>query len=276
MPFRVSYFTIQQTGKLGGWSQNFWNSASDLSVTKANAESLYSKMGLIQGAQPYMPAYRISDITTFRNVTNVLHPGATSVPVSSSNPDADYPSTALSLKMTAALNYVTRQWLRGLPDQIIALSGTYQPSRLPGYTTKINNFFAELKLPSNGWSMHVLDRSVLPKVLTNVVVASGVVTVPNHGFGASGDVVKVRIKGTTGYRPLNAIWRSTIIDSNTIQLNFWTPQPSTVVIGGANPTARLQSYILVPIQNVEVVRATSHRTGRPTDLLGGRRRARRT
>jgi hypothetical protein len=89
--------------------------------------------------------------------------------------------------------------------------------------------------------------------------------------------VSVRIKGYQIPRGINAVWRATVLTADTVQLNHWiAPTNPNVVAFGKNPTIRKQVYTYVSITGARIVRATSHYTGKPTELLGGRRRTRRT
>lgn len=268
MPFHVSFFFAQQSSKLGGWSENFWNNGTDLSTLSTNVLDLRKLLDDCTGAQAYCPRVRISDVGVFRNVVTIEIAGSQPNPIDSNNPDADYPSTALQLQLTAAPNYKTTQWLRGLPDSVTTLSGTYNP---PGYfVTAINKLIAYLSNGANQYALNVLDKTVVPKVITNIT-QQGVVTCPGHGY-ATGN--KVRVKGVKGLVVANGVWAITVIDTNTFSLNFWVPPPVVLQPYGT-PTARLQSYIQVACTGGKVVRVTSHRTGRPTGLLGGRRHRRR-
>lgn len=270
MPFRIKINWQQQSSKLGGWSTNFWLNSDDLTFTKAKAAELSDAINRITGAQVISPSYTISDIATFRNVENVEN-GAFPTVAATASTDADYPSTALNIVLTAAGNYKTGQWIRGIPDANISNSGRYVPQG--AYAGKVAAFFGVLQSSSNLWAIRVLDRTVQKKVITGLVLATGIVTCPAHGYGPAGTTVKVRVQGFTTPKSANKVWRITVIDANSFQLNFWQVPTDTAVTGN-NPTVRLQSYILIQIASGRVVRASSHYTGRPTGLLGGRRRRR--
>lgn len=269
MAFRVSFFFIQASGRIGGWSENFWSSLTDLTTCQVKAASLKNLLNNLTGAQAYCARYRISDANTFRNVITVELNTAGPQPVGSGNPDADYPSTALQLELRGAPNYKTNQWLRGLPDSVTTTSGTYNP---PGYfLTAMSALIAELTSGSNQWSLNVLNVAVVPKLVSGLTNA-GVVTCLGHGFATG---ARVRIKGFKGITGANRVWSITNLTVDTFSLNLYTPPVGFSVVPGT-PTARLQTYIQPQISGGRVVRVTSHKTGRPTGLLGGRRRTRRT
>lgn len=274
MAFRVSIRLTQLAGsKTGGWSENFWNSNSDLTALLPIAQALRNEIWNITGVQTVVPSARISNPDTFRQVQLVEYPTEATA-TAGALADSDYPSAALLLKLFAPGPYTTLQWLRGIPDSIITRGGTYTPQAKPGYLNKMAAFLTVLMTGTNGWSIRALDRAVLAKPVTGVNLTTGIVTIPSHGFGGAGSLHKVRIKGFKVPKGLNAVWNVTVLDGSTVQLNFYTPPTTTVVPFGKAPTARLQQYTYVPIQTASIVRATSHYTGRPTELLGGRRRTR--
>lgn len=271
MPNRVSFFNQQQSSKLGGWSENLWINEDNVDIVEANALVLRGLMSNAKGIQVILPSIRISSTPANRLVRNVTIPTA---PGSSSGgtPDADYPNTALQFKFTAAGGYSVTNWMRGIPDAQISNSGNYVPTG--AYTSKINAMFAALKTSSNAWSLRVLDRTTPKQTVTKVDLTTGVVTCPAHGYGPAGTTQRVRLQGFATPKVLNKIWRITVIDADTFQLAFWTALPTQPVTGN-NPYSRRQVYIFVQISGASVVRATSHRTGRPTGQLTGRRRAKR-
>lgn len=272
MPFHVKFDWQQQSSKLGGWGMGFWNSLSDLSAATAKADALRDRINAITGIQVVCPSYSISDITTTRNVQNVVVNSLPGTNITPAN-DADYPSTALLLKVSASGNYKTEQWIRGIPDANISSSGRYNPQAQ--YANRMAAFFGELTSAGNGWSLYSLDKGRAKKVITALDVTTGIVTCPAHGFGAAGSTLKVRVQGFQSPKAANKIWRIVVIDPNTFQLSFWKPLTG-VTVSGNNPLARPQTYTMLQITLAAIVRATSHYTGRPTGLLGGRRRRRQT
>lgn len=271
MPFRVSFRFGQQSTKAGGWSENFWINSNDLTFVTNKANEMWTVLWNSKAAQITGQYIRISDTSTFRNVLKIRKNTGASAPTTGT--DADYPNTALTFNVVAAGNYSTRQWLRGLPDSIVAQSGTYRPT--PTFVGQINAVIAVLKNSSNLWSVRALDRTVLPKVVTAMDVTTGIVTCPAHGYGPAGSVARVRVKGFSSPKQANKVWRITVIDSNTFSLSLWTPLTGTPVTGN-NPTARLQTYTFVQIADLTDIVVTSHKTGRPTELLSGRPRKRKT
>jgi hypothetical protein len=99
-----------------------------------------------------------------------------------------------------------------------------------------------------------------------------VITITAHGFT---DLDLVRISRVRGDPRSNRVWRINRIDTDTFSLIGWVELAVAFpYLGGG--TAVAQVYSFRPIVQAEVVRATSHRTGRPSGLLGGRRRRRPT
>lgn len=274
MAFHVSFFNQQQSSKLGGWGESFWSLLPDVPTLTPIALNLATLLDQLKGAQCYIPSFRISDATTFRAVTNVLTGFGTGSAITATT-DADYPSTALQLKLGApsggSAPYRTLQWLRGLPDAIVSNSGTYHPNN--SFNTALNRILAELKNGSSQWAVNVLNRLTSKRDISGFNPTTGVVTVPAHGY-TIGTIIKVRIKGA-GIRNLwNGLWNVTVIDANTISVNFWVVPNPLPFITGKRPTCTQQIYTQIAIATAAPGNISSHYTGRPTGLLGGRRRIR--
>lgn len=270
MAFRVSFFFTQQSSKLGGWSVNFWSTSSDLSVVEQKTQDLQKLLYEVTGAQVVIPSARIADNAVFRRVKLVYFTASGFGGAVTPSNDTDYPSTALQLIHRGSPDYRVLQWLRGIPDEVVSNSGRYNPSA--AYVKKIGALISHIVNPANLWGLNVLDRTVTPKVVSALAVTTGILTVPAHGFGANGSVIRVRVKGFSSPKQVNKVWRATVISADTIQLNFWTALADTTVVSGINPTCRLQTYIQVPIASTATGIVSSHYTGRPSNLLGGRRR----
>lgn len=264
MPFKVAFFWTQQTSLLGGWSENYWNSLNDLSVLQTKANDLRNAWFNYKGNPVYCPRIRISDVTRFRQV-QILLTGATPLTVSTAT-DADYPTTRVLMELRAT-GGKTRQWVGGIRDRSITNSGNYTPTATE--TTNWNVVANILTTAANGWSVRILDPAVLPVAILAINGATGVVTTAANTIA---DGVQVRVKGARGMPSANGIWRVTKLTDTTFQLRGWVP--TTDVLEKGNPTIRFQSYILQAIQQVVPIRSTSHRVGKPSGLLGGRRRQR--
>lgn len=128
MPFRVSFFFVQQTEKSGGWSENYWSNLSDLTTAVAKANDLIPKLLAVHGHTTYVTNVRFSEVGGFRR-TFVPGTGYTFNPEVGNNVVSDYPTTALLLRLSQAPNYVVNQWVRGIPDSQVAGGGFYQPRK---------------------------------------------------------------------------------------------------------------------------------------------------
>ena len=275
MPFRVSIRKQQLVGpRLAGWSENYWNSLTSLDQTVTQTKELAERLEALTGSQAYITSARISDVSNKRLVKNVRYGwGPTGV---TTNLDGDYPNTALLLKLSTLDPYIVRQWMRGLPDSITSLGGTYQPNNYPGYADAVQKMLTVLTTASNGWSLRILDKNVVPVPISAINLQTGIVNALGHGFGKSGSIVSVRLRGFQFPKQINRVWQCHVIDNDNFQCDFWAPIVPAAPALAKKPTARLQSYVMTPIVLAEVERASSHYTGRPTDLLGSRRRTRRS
>ena len=266
-PFRVSFFWTQQADRLGGWSENFWNNLTSFSAAQTAALALQTALWNSKGNGVLGPYIRISQVGNFRSA-QVINTNLTSTATGASS-DADYPTTALLLFLASTQPYFSRQWLRGNPDNQVSSGGHFTPTA--GYVTLINAITNILVTASNGWVLRNLNQGSAKQLITAVTLA-GVVTVPAHGF-ATGNTI--RISRTGGIPGLNALWKITVIDSNTFQL---VGVPVGGFTGGYTKpgTAQLQSFIYQAITGGGIARASKHNVGRPFGQLTGRRRRRST
>jgi len=266
MPFRVSYFFSQQTQRLGGWSENFWNSTTNQDTAFQKAADLVTPLRKLHGKTTVLRHYRVSNVDVFRQI-DILNFSSTDNPDVTATTIADYPTTALGLKLVANPNYVVRQWIKGTWDSVIDAGGFYQPTAT--FVTNVNAFFAALTTGGNGWALRVLDRTVPSKVVRDITQA-GSVTVLAHGYA---DNATVRISRAKGLTQANNRWRITVVDADTFSLQGWVaPAVNTPYQG--NGIVRLQTYVYPAIGGGIVERATKRNVGRPFGLLSGRRTAR--
>lgn len=266
MPFRVSYFFVQQTARAGGWSENFWNGASDLNVAVTKANDLGNALLAVHGHTSYITAIRYSEVGAFRRVA-VAEQTMTFNPQVGNAVVSDYPTTALLLRMNSAPNYVTNQWIRGIPDSQISAGGFYVPTGT--FAQAANALFGVLTTGTNQWAMRVQDKSV-PKKAIFSISNTGVVTVPNHGY-FDGDYI--RVSRVQGFKGANGVWKIQVVDTNSFQLLFWTAPPVGTPMYG-NPTAQKQIKTFISPVGAAFIRATEHKVGRPSGVLTGRRRTR--
>lgn len=272
MPFRVSLFFSQQSEKLTGWSENFWNSALAGADIEPQVVALRSKLIFSKASQVNCPYGRISTADSFRQVKPLkfIASNTGTTPATPSG-DADVPQTGLLLQFNGAPPNFTRQWFRGIEDRQISLSGTYNP--VGAFTGWLNAFFAQLLKSGEGWAIRVLDPTVLPKTISTFASDTGIFT--SVGLNADTDVT-IRIKGAKTLRAANGLWRVTkLVPADTYQLQQWVPLAAGIPLGG-HPTARRQVMVYQQITACSVIRATTHKAGRPFGLAGGRRKRRQT
>jgi hypothetical protein len=259
---RVTFFWAQNAEKKFGWSENFWSSLTDTGVVQTKALALRIALDNIHGSQTKCNDIRISVLGAARKVKLISIAGGPNANLTTPEV-SDFPSTALQLRLTSAANDSTTQWIRGLQDRDVAKGGRKDLSA--DTVTAFAALKAVLISGSNGWAMRILDPNRALKVITGLT-AAGEVNSVGHGFLVNDNVRISRVKGLI---QANRIWRVSSVTANTFTLAGWvTENPSPVYLGGG--IVSLQQYAFTAIAEVEAVRATSHKTGRPFGLAGGR------
>jgi hypothetical protein len=265
MAFRCSFFFTQQGDLLSGGSINFYNQQGDQSAVVTAARNLLAALYSLTGLGCNWPNARIADLQNFRSVV-IIKNTRTSVP-GGTNADADFINTAGLLKVRGPGAYVVNQWMRGLTDGCFRQDGRWDPD---GFTTgAFGPFHDQLVSSGNGWCIRAQNKAT-PKKLITAVTLTGQVTIPAHGYTGT---PKIRISRTGGMPGLNKVWITTVVDANNLQL---VAIPVGGFTGGYTKpgTAQLQDAVFLAITDAQIVRATSHRTGRPFGQSSGRRRTR--
>lgn len=265
MPYRVSFRFNLASSRLGGWTENYWNAGGTLGDVSARAVLLLPSLTGCHGSQAYCSSYRVANATGTRDSQLFNVEGSGPLPPTVLNPDCDYPTTALQISLRRAGGSGTHVWMRGLQDSVISNAGRYVPSG--PFVPRFAQYVAQLTDTSAQWSLYKLDAAQ-PRRLIDSVSLLGVVTSPAHGFTGSN---RIRIQRVANVPGVNRKWRIQVLSADTYQLlNFvpYTPLPSNFGDGYAVE----QVYLTSQIQDVSIVRSTSHRVGRPLDLLSGRRK----
>lgn len=262
MAYRIGFRFVQQSSKLGSWTENFWLDTDDQTVAITEANNLRLQLNNAKGAQVYCPSYRVSKVGTFRASEQILFPTAAPVASNIALYDADYPTTKLLLEFRSSTNK-TVQWFGGLVDGWISASGNYVANGTSAQW--MNQFFARLTGPQAPWSIRVLDPNRPTFLVKAIDPATGIVTTNTNTFPAD---ARVRIKGVRGLTQANAVWRITVITSTSFSLNGWIP--TTTLMTKGDPTVRQQTYTFQKIVRTRIVRSTSHKVGKMPDQLSGK------
>lgn len=266
MAFRISTRWVQQSSKLGSWTENFWCDVADKGAAMTQTDQLIKVINEAKAAQVYSPSYRISEVGQFRKSELIERVGNPSTNVNLYG-DADYPTTKLQLKFFGA-GGATVQWYGGVDDQWISSSGRYVP--VDTSTAKLNKIFAELAKGGVNWSIRILNPARPTFIIKAIDKTTGVVTTNTNTLAVDS---MVRIKGVKNLTAANGVWRITVISGTQFSLNGWVPQVNDMTKG--NPTVRPQDYVFQKIVSAKVVRSTKHNVGKYPDQLSGRRTTRR-
>lgn len=264
--YRVNVFFQQRGDRTGGWTTNFWNNADDDATVRSRINKLAGKLNALAGKGCVVTKARYAVSPGFRIADEILYTYSDAL---GSDPAkmADYQTSAVGVQLTGVGKYKVAIWLSGQDDQAIQRAG-----RLDG-SFKTDPLWADvvtlLKSGTEGWILNVLNKARPKKDITRVT-APNTFTCPAHGFDGSHRIRISRIKGVG--RP-TGLWKITNITTNTFDLVGYTiADPATLTI--KNAIAREELFLTVAIADVIAKRATSHKRGRPTDLLGGRPKTR--
>lgn len=266
MAFRVSwFFQLRQGLKVGGWTVNLYNNATDISVVQAKTDAMRQLMWTMTGSSVNLFAARIQDLDNFRAAVLVPYSYNTTY-ISDANANTDAFNTSALVKIDDGGKLTTRFWFRGVQDNAVTDNGQWRAAG--SYLTTWNRFFSELKNGANLWVQRKLNRAV-KGVFIQQITAAGVVTSATHGLVA-GD--KVRIGRVVFPKTLNRIFRvATRIDADNYTIAGPPPMTGNAIIG-ASTYGQKQTYQFVGIANAVVDRVSFHKTGRPFGLLSGRRK----
>lgn len=267
MPYRVSFQFNIGSARLGGWSENFWNSGNDIATVRTRAANLWPLLVACHGAQAFSPRFRVANALANRDSQLFSDPTAAARPVDANNPDGDFPTTSLQISMRRADGSGTHMWMKGLQDEIIVQGGRYIAAGV--FAVKFPQLVGMLENVNNGWSLYKLDNAE-PKMPITSVSTAGVVVCPAHGFTPPNKIRISRVKNVPG---VNKIWKFTVLSADSIQLLNWTPYTGTVYDFG-DGVAQEQVYLTSQVNEVQVVQATKHNIGRPLNAFIGRRKAR--
>lgn len=287
MPFKVSYRLTLQSTKSAGWTMNFWHPTNDSTVAASRAKELAPLLWNMTGYGVLVPGYRISLVGGFRQVQNVAYPTGTSAGAApGGSGQSDYPTSALLIKIFGSGGYYTEQWIRGLRDECLQNGGVYKAGNSVAFDACFKTFVD--KLVSDGWSLRVLDHSTQSFPVSNFNYALGTFQTSGNPLVSPASGSYVRIKGMGKGSPANGVWPITWVTPTPpgvpfAQINNWIPSTFVPTKPPKKPLCTQQVYIYPlisspggtpPLAAAEIVRGTSHKTGRPTEVLSGRRRSR--
>lgn len=266
MAWRASFFWTRQAELLGGWSENFWMDGVDKTGAVAACTALRAEFFQNKGYGVVCPRFRLSDPAVFRSGFDTKVVGAVAG-TGSVDFSADYVSTKWLLKMVGDTATVS-QWYGGVEDLSVQFGALNRSSS--GISVGFARIKALMTANAGPWRVRVLNPAVLAIPVQRIDPVTGLVTVGAHNYLTGQRVRVARINGLTD---ANGIWRVTVPASSTttFSLDGWLPS-AQVMIKSPSAQVRLQTYVYQHINDIRIERATSHKVGRPTQLLGGRRR----
>jgi len=271
MAFRVSIFWSMKVGvKIGGWSENWWNTSTDASSVNADVQSFLPKRWKVAGYGANIIAYRIQDMTNARAVQPVPLDQYQSTIIGTDS-DADYPTQKGLLQLSGPSPYLTKQWLGAIRDDGITLGGQWTPGAVR--VKWFNDLFAELTSTAHNWAIRTVQK--VPKIpsppIVTAVTMAGLVSAVGHGLDVGN---RVRITRTHGVPGLNRIW--TVVVKNSADQFTITPPAGGFTGAIVEPLglAVKQVTLFQAIKEAKILQVTKHNVGRPFRLFTGRRKRR--
>ncbi len=261
---KVNFF-LKETDAGAGWSETYYYSSVDLPNVLVKAIVLAKKRLACLPFSVALPYVRVADDAIQRD-SLVYVPPAIYGALNQPDQQVDVPWNAILCRLSSGSLYRRQLYLRGAPDSLIV-----EPENLlglPSFTTPFNAFLKELSTAN--WAIRCFDRGpanpVKPINQIAKLVTPVKINLPAHGWN-TGD--KVRISHSA-YRPVNAAWPIAVVDADNFVLLNSTVAPPLDIFGSG--TAHRLVVVYEPIDQAIPVRQTKRNTGRPFDLLRGRRK----
>lgn len=269
--WRVSYLFQQQTPRACGWSENFWHGPATPAQIHAAQLALRPKLLSVHGSAAINTYVRMSQVDTTRLVVDEF-PDTINLGAKESEQGTDYPTTSLLLSLSNDIEEPTyrktRQWIRGVPDDVTKNAGSYQPDS--AFVTRVNALVEHLASPASNWVIRIRNPAEADIPIT-AVTALGVVTGAANTF-AFNDLVQLKGKYLPSF--LKRTWR--VAPGNVATefhlAGFDPPKSFTGWTGIAY--ARRVSYIYSDIKAGYIVRTSKRNVGRPFGSPTGRRSTR--
>jgi hypothetical protein len=268
MAYRVSFLFTQAGDEDGGWSINLVNSGTTTTQVISVATALRALFMGFVGGGCYCDEIRMASLANARDVASFPFYGANPA-AGNATTDANFQNVAALVKLNTSQGNSVSMWIKGVPMNCLTGGGHLN------LTAAANNAMSAienaLENNANGWCCECQNRALLHITITNATSA-GVVTAPAHGFAGTG---KYKISRTSGITNLNNDWIASVTDANTMQLFLNPRQPLSGFYTGGGAIWLLQP-VVYQIVDANLARATSRKTGRPRNLLSGRRKTRKS
>lgn len=267
--WRVNFLWSQRAQRIAGWSENFWNAGSTLSQAVENASALGNLLTAIHGRQAILDCIRVTNVLDRRQSTLLEYASGQSENLAvPSTYASDYPATAALIEVYLDGGFKTRQWLKGIYDDIVVDGGRFQNAR--DWQRKFDEFAAMLVNDANSWTGRIATNTTR-FTITALDRATGIFTIPDNTF-VTGDLVIV-----SGYRGkdasyLNKTWRVSNGGTNSITFTGWDPPARLGEVTWSNPQARKLTYAYPDVTQCLFKRISKRDVGRPFAVLSGRRK----
>lgn len=250
-----------------GWSETIFSTQIAIPLAMVNAKLMIAPRVGMLGRGSSLAFIRVSDDDVKRDSLIYAVPDGDGRPKSRQIQTADIAHTCLLLRIESGFTKRRSLFVRGVPDNICADNGRYEPD--PAFSAAYNIW--RVAMLGLSWGIKIRGDAAAPVNISNVstVGPTGLVTITTaaaHGL-VQNDVVNIRqVLGAVQVRGLQKV--VSVVDAT----NF-TIRVSRVVkpyLGAGNVTKN--SYSVVALSNIDPIRCSHHNAGRPFDSPVGRRR----
>lgn len=251
-----------------GWSETIYVNVANLTLAIAAVKRLIKVRVPMLGLNSQLDEVRVSDEVVKRD-SQIYIP-----PVGDRKAKAGAPSLMANVNLTCRLEggdtFIVRRTLalRGLPNT--AMDGPAQKYVAGGAFDDLFDKYLKV-LKDDHWAIRYRNKLVPVLDINNVTQAAvgGICTITTdlpHNFIPGQTVF---INGVNGARQVNGLW---IVLQAPTALTFQI-QLQTVIrnyTGGGK--CSVNAYLMAEVNNGIIIRSATHRAGRPSGQLRGRRR----
>jgi len=277
--FKATLLINANSGIACGWSESYYREGVSQVTAEAKAKELMSYRRGALCEQFDIAGVRVTKITAGEpNLSAVLPPPDPKKGVFTG--PADYPNTAALYRMLGGIHSNSRDH-RGFPDAFFeAPSATGKMVLTGGGQSALTTWINHLVANAWGWLRYPGPGDPAPEnfSVVNLTADAGTGYIKANGTVPAGWLTTARPLLLSGFQgelgsTLNGLWSTKSSSSNTGYVLLKATAPTGVLSAYPPGTAKVSrpDFIFQPFTSGSYIRVSSRKTGRPFDLLRGRR-----